>query len=98
VPADGVYAGRLVRAGGDRLPAAVSVGTNPTFDGRERTVEAYVLDADLDLYGEHVAVEFVQRLRGMERFADADALVAQMQQDVEQTRRILLPGGEPAPR
>lgn len=89
VPADGVYAGWLVRADGSALPAAISVGTNPTFDGTARTVEAYVLDADLDLYDEQVAVEFVDRLRGMERFAGIDELVAQMSRDVSETRQIL---------
>jgi riboflavin kinase / FMN adenylyltransferase len=89
VPADGVYAGHLVRADGDRLPAAVSVGTNPTFDGAERRVEAYALDVDIDLYDEHVMIEFAHRLRGQERFASADELVAQMAVDVEQTRRRL---------
>ena len=68
VPADGVYAGWLVRADGTRLPAAISVGTNPTFDGVERRVEAYALDVDVDLYDEAVAVAFVDRLRGMVRF------------------------------
>jgi riboflavin kinase/FMN adenylyltransferase len=89
VPADGVYAGWLVRADGDRLPAAVSIGTNPTFDGVARTVEAYALDVDVDLYGEVVAVEFVARLRGMEKFDGIDALVAQMGRDVTQTRQLL---------
>jgi riboflavin kinase/FMN adenylyltransferase len=89
VPADGVYAGHLVRADGERLPAAVSVGTNPTFDGVERRVEAYALDVDIDLYDEHVMVEFAHRLRGQERFASVDDLVAQMAVDVEQTRRRL---------
>jgi riboflavin kinase/FMN adenylyltransferase len=91
VPADGVYAGWLVRDRGDgsRLPAAVSVGTNPTFDGADRRVEAFVLDADLDLYDEVVAVEFVSRLRGMVRFDSVDALVAQMDRDVEATRAAL---------
>ena len=67
VPADGVYAGWLVRLElarrgrtDARLPAAVSIGTNPTFDGTQRRVEAYVLDrTDLDLYGERVAIELV---------------------------------------
>ena len=60
IPADGVYAGWLTRADGTRLPAAISIGTNPTFDGTERRVEAYVLDRDdLELYGEHVAVDFL---------------------------------------
>jgi riboflavin kinase/FMN adenylyltransferase len=91
VPADGVYAGWLVRDGGEgsRLPAAVSVGTNPTFDGSERRVEAFVLDAELDLYDEAVAVEFVARLRGMVRFDTVEALVAAMAQDVAATRIAL---------
>jgi riboflavin kinase/FMN adenylyltransferase len=94
VPADGVYAGWLVRAGrpaGEvRLPAAVSIGTNPTFDGHDRRVEAYVLDRDdLELYGEQVSVEFVDRLRPTLRFTDIDALVRQMKADVEQCRQVL---------
>jgi riboflavin kinase / FMN adenylyltransferase len=96
VPADGVYAGWLLRldvAADDpdrTLPAAVSVGTNPTFDGRQRRVEAYVLDrTDLDLYGERVVVEFVDRLRPTLRFDGVDALVEQMAQDVDRCREIL---------
>ena len=95
IPADGVYAGHLVtrdpRSGAsrDRFPAAISVGTNPTFGGSRRTVEAFVLDYDDDLYGEHVGVEFVQRLRPMAAFADVEGLLAAMAKDVEDTRRIL---------
>jgi riboflavin kinase/FMN adenylyltransferase len=96
VPADGVYAGRLVRpelppdAPDAVLPAAVSVGTNPTFDGIERRVEAYVLDrTDLELYGERLAVEFVERLRPTLRFDGVDALVAQMALDVARCRELL---------
>ena len=96
VPADGVYAGWLLRLDvavddPDRtLPAAVSVGTNPTFDGQQRRVEAYVLDrTDLDLYGERVVVEFVDRLRPTLRFDGVDALIAQMAQDVDRCREIL---------
>jgi riboflavin kinase/FMN adenylyltransferase len=90
VPADGVYAGRLVR-GTEQLPAAISIGTNPTFAGREQRVEAYVLDAEggLDLYGEHVGVAFTARLRGTEQFAAAGDLVAQMDDDVARTREVL---------
>lgn len=88
IPADGVYACRFVHRGRE-LDAAVSVGTNPTFSGRERRVEAFVLDVDEDLYGEQVAVDFVARLRGMERFATADELVAEMGRDVERTREAL---------
>jgi riboflavin kinase / FMN adenylyltransferase len=90
LPADGVYAGWLVRSSGERLPAAVSIGTNPTFDGVARRAEAYVLDRDdLDLYGEAVAVEVVRRLRGMERFDSVDELTAQMADDVVATRSVL---------
>lgn len=95
IPADGVYAGHLVtrdpRSGAsrERLPAAISVGTNPTFQGSRRTVEAFVLDYDGDLYGEHVGVEFAQRLRPMAAFPDVDELLAAMAKDVEDTRRIL---------
>jgi riboflavin kinase / FMN adenylyltransferase len=92
VPADGVYAGWLLVTG-ERLPAAISVGTNPTFDGQVRRVEAYVLDRDdLELYGQPVAVEFVERLRGQVRFDGEDAstaLVAQMADDVERSRAVL---------
>ena len=95
VPADGVYAGWLASLDSDgteveRWPAAISVGTNPTFDGRERTVEAYALDRDdLDLYGRHVAVDFVERLRETLKFGSVDDLVAQMRHDVDDARRLL---------
>jgi riboflavin kinase/FMN adenylyltransferase len=95
IPADGVYAGHLVtrdpRTGEsrDRFPAAISVGSNPTFQGSRRTVEAYLLDYDGDLYGEHVGVEFVHRLRPMAAFPDVEALLAAMAQDVQDTRALL---------
>jgi riboflavin kinase/FMN adenylyltransferase len=94
IPADGVYAGHLVLRDGDgasgkRFPAAISVGTNPTFQGSRRTVEAFVLDYDGDLYGEHVGVEFTQRLRAMTAFPDVDALLAAMAKDVTDTRSAL---------
>ncbi|ACQ80736.1 riboflavin biosynthesis protein RibF [Beutenbergia cavernae DSM 12333] len=97
VPADGVYAGWLLRDGGrgDRLPAAISVGTNPTFDGLVRQVEAHVLGrTDLDLYGEEVVVEFAVRLRPTLRFDGVDPLVEQMREDVADAARAL---GVPAP-
>ncbi|WP_369134373.1 bifunctional riboflavin kinase/FAD synthetase [Modestobacter sp. I12A-02662] len=95
VPADGVYAGHLVlrdpRSGAsrERFPAAVSVGTNPTFEGSRRTVEAFVLDFDGDLYGEHVGVEFVERLRPMLSFSGVPELVEAMAGDVARTRSVL---------
>ena len=89
VPADGVYAGYLGVAG-DRLPAAVSVGTNPQFDGRERRVEAYVLGrTDLDLYDAQVRIEFVEHLRGQQRYDSVEGLVEQMSVDVARAAGIV---------
>jgi riboflavin kinase/FMN adenylyltransferase len=73
------------------LPAAISVGTNPTFDGVDRRVESYVLDrTDLELYGVEVEVAFVDRLRGMVKFESVDELVEQMHADVDRARALLL--------
>jgi riboflavin kinase / FMN adenylyltransferase len=98
IPADGVYAGWLARLDTDgseleRWPAAISVGMNPTFDGRERSVEAYALDRDdLDLYGAHVAVDFASRLRPTLKFGSAAELVTQMHVDVDDARPLLTAG------
>ena len=99
IPADGVYAAWLTVLGhgpvvgtvipGERYQAAVSVGTNPTFSGRTRTVEAFVLDTDADLYGQHVAVDFVARIRGQEKFGGVDELVVAMRGDTAKARTIL---------
>lgn len=95
IPADGVYACWFIRhgSGGDRstpLPAAVSVGTNPTFSGRERRVEIFVLDTDTDFYGQRVSLDFVARLRDMERFDSVEELVDQIGRDVQRTRELLI--------
>ena len=91
IPADGIYAGRLVRGSGagELLPAAISIGTNPTFAGDERRVEAFVLDFTGDLYGEHVGLAFTARLRDTLRFDRVEPLVAQMALDVERTRVLV---------
>ncbi|MGL4304681.1 MAG: bifunctional riboflavin kinase/FAD synthetase [Mycobacteriaceae bacterium] len=99
IPADGVYAAWFTVLGhgptmgtvtpGRRYQAAVSVGSNPTFSGRTRTVEAFVLDASADLYGQHVAVDFVERLRGMEKFHSVDDLIVAIGKDIDVTRSIL---------
>ena len=96
VPADGVYAGWLIDEAeglrsGTRYPAAISVGTNPTFDDVPlRQVEAYVLDeVGLDLYGHSVEVQFTARIRGMAAFDGIEALTAQMADDVVQVRTSL---------
>jgi riboflavin kinase / FMN adenylyltransferase len=92
VPADGVYAAWLVRMRRPEehpLRAAVSIGSNPTFSGRERRVEAFVLDFDADLYGERVGLDFVSRLREMRRYDGVEPLIAQIKQDVADTRSQL---------
>jgi riboflavin kinase/FMN adenylyltransferase len=100
IPSDGVYAGWLEcfpvrpRSAEDRdaevrWPAAISIGTNPTFNGVERSVEAYALDRDdLDLYGEHVGVDFAARIRDTLKFDSIAALVAEMRRDVRRAREI----------
>ncbi|WP_336645253.1 bifunctional riboflavin kinase/FAD synthetase [Microbacterium sp. USHLN186] len=91
-PADGVYAGWLVdHVTGIRHPAAISVGTNPTFDDvHRRQVEAHVLDTSgLDLYGHRVTVEFTHHLRGMVAFAGMEQLIAQIGADVAAARERL---------
>jgi riboflavin kinase/FMN adenylyltransferase len=102
VPADGVYAGWLIDEGKDagalsaatRYPAAISIGTNPTFDDvPERQIEAYVLDeTDLDLYDHTVQVQITHRIRGMVKFEGIDALIETMRGDVAAVRAALLPG------
>ena len=94
VPADGVYAGRVCRLETDGTRTelglgAISVGTNPTFDGQHRTVEAFILDFDADLYGDVLGVEFAHRLRGMVRFDSIEALIEQMDADVVQARALM---------
>lgn len=100
IPADGVYAGWInVEADNEALagrwPAAISVGSNPTFEGVQRVVEAHVINrpqeelTDFDLYGHRARVEFVQRLRGMVAYEGVEKLVEQMRQDVSQTREVL---------
>lgn len=93
VPADGVYAAWAERnpftPSAERLPAAVSIGMRPTFDGQQRVVEAYLLDFSGDLYGERLRLHVVARLRGQLRFDGVEALIAQMHQDVAATRQLL---------
>ena len=91
LPADGIYAGWFVRADGQVLPTAISLGRRPTFyeTADASLLEAHVLDFSGDLYDERVAVRFVTRLRGEERFDTVEDLIEQMQRDCEDARRIL---------
>jgi riboflavin kinase/FMN adenylyltransferase len=93
VPADGVYAARVAighptPSEADRM-GAVSVGTNPTFSGRERRVEAFILDFDADIYGERIAIDFVERLREQRTYTSLPPLVEQINDDVARTRGLL---------
>ncbi|MES4908718.1 MULTISPECIES: bifunctional riboflavin kinase/FAD synthetase [unclassified Streptomyces] len=95
IPADGVYAGWLT-AQGEAMPAAISVGTNPQFDGTERTVEAYAIDrVGLDLYGLHVEVDFLAYLRGQETFSSIEALLERIAADVKRARELVEAAGSP---
>jgi riboflavin kinase/FMN adenylyltransferase len=93
IPADGVYAGRLVDRSLDppvSYPSAISVGSNPTFEGvPPKQVEAYVLDETLDLYGHVVDVEFTHRIRGQVAYTGIGPLIAQIAVDVDQVRRLV---------
>jgi riboflavin kinase / FMN adenylyltransferase len=88
LPAHGIYAAYL-RVNDERRPAAVSVGTNPVFDGDRVTVEAYVLDFDGDIRGLRVQVEFIERIRAEQKFDSVDALLDEMRRDVARVDRLL---------
>jgi riboflavin kinase/FMN adenylyltransferase len=85
VPADGVYVTRLYLDGA-AYPSVTNVGDNPTFGNTERSVEVHILDFDRTIYDAEVRIEFLQRLRGEERFPSVGALVTQIGQDVEDAR------------
>lgn len=90
VPADGIYAGWL-SVGDFRWPAAISIGTNPTFPGiRGRQVEAYAIDQEgLDLYDQEASIEFIARLRDTVKFDGLDPLLEQMKKDCQKAKEIL---------
>ena len=87
-PADGIYA-TFAQFEGEEHEAATNIGTRPTFDDGDRTVEAFVLDFDGDLYGETVRLRFVERLRDELKFDSVEELLVRMGEDVKQTRAIL---------
>jgi len=91
-PGHGVYA-----AFANGMPAAVNVGIRPTFEtGRGVLIETYVIDEDIDLYGKAIRIAFLARLRGEKRFSSAEALIAQMDRDIDEARRWC--AGYPTPR
>jgi riboflavin kinase/FMN adenylyltransferase len=90
IPANGVYA-CWAWVGGERHPAAINIGINPTFtpDKRTSNVEAHLLDFDRDVYGQELKLEFVQYLRAELKFDSVEALLEQIHADIEKTRAIL---------
>ena len=88
IPGNGIYA-TWAYVGETRYMAATNVGTRPTFDEKERIVETFILDYSGDLYDSEITVEFIKRLRDEIRFETVEALVAQIHEDVEQTRQVL---------
>ena len=87
-PADGIYA-TWTKVGGRRYQSATCVGVRPTFGVHNRTVEAFILDYDGDLYGKSITLDFVRRLREERAFPNVDTLVEQMRLDVEQSHAVL---------
>jgi riboflavin kinase/FMN adenylyltransferase len=98
LPPDGIYAARAswggerVLAPREKAEAVISLGDQPTFGGRVRILEVHLLDRDVDLYGQHLRVEFCRRLRDQKRFDSVDDLIVQMGRDVERARIVLAKG------
>lgn len=88
LPATGIYAVWVVK-NGQRLPGVANIGTCPTFDNGELSLEVHLLDFNDDLYGERLKVEFVARLREERRFPSIEALAGQIRADIDQARRVL---------
>jgi riboflavin kinase/FMN adenylyltransferase len=88
LPGDGIYATWAI-IDGKRHQAATSIGIRPTFELSERLVEVYVIDFSGDLYGKTVGVEFIKKVRDQEKFDGLDALIKQINQDVDDCRQVL---------
>jgi len=88
LPKDGIYAGKAV-VRGETFPAAINIGVRPTFNGGHRVVEAHILGNVGNLYGTHIRIQFVERIRDEVAFRTAAELVERMKEDVEETLRIL---------
>jgi riboflavin kinase/FMN adenylyltransferase len=91
-PGDGIYA-TWAYFGGERHLSATSIGVRPTFGLTQRLVEVYVMDFSGDLYGQQITVEFVDKVRNQETFADIDTLIARIEQDVADSRTVLAQAG-----
>jgi len=96
VPGRGVYAVLICHAG-SRHDGVANIGVRPTFGGSAEVVEVHLFDFDGSLYGEQLAVQFVAKLRGEQRFDGVDALVRQIRFDVATARRVLAEAGTDGP-
>lgn len=88
IPAQGVYTVR-VKVADKWYGGMLNIGTNPTFEGTEQSVEVYIFDFDADIYGKEIAIQFVQYLRQELKFDSVEALVNQMQEDEKISRKVL---------
>ena len=89
IPASGAYA-VWAMVDGHRMPAMMNIGTRPTFEGKQQTLEVHILEDVGNLYGHAMTVEFVDRLRAEQRFDTREALIAQLEQDRQTTEQILM--------
>ena len=82
----------MATVNGTRHSAATSIGTNPTFNGKEKTIETYILDFDKDIYGEKISIDFYERIRDELLFENVDELVVHMKADVLTVKKLTKSG------
>ena len=88
-PVDGIFAARVGGLGQGLLDGVASVGTRPTVGGEQPLLEVFIFDFDGEIYGEHITVHFISRLREERKFSDVDSMVEQMHRDVVDARAVL---------
>jgi phage regulator Rha-like protein len=86
----GTHDSRIANSSEQRMPAMMNIGTRPTFEGKQQTLEVHILKDVGNLYGQEMMVEFVSRLRAEQRFDTREALIAQLEHDKQTTEEILL--------
>lgn len=89
VPGNGVYATRVSVEGGEWMPAMLNIGTNPTFQRQQTTIEAHIIGFEGDIYGRKVRVEFGRKLRDEQRFESVEALQKQLEADKKEVLMVL---------
>ena len=89
VPGNGVYATRVSVEGGEWMPAMLNIGTNPTFQRQQTTIEAHIIGFNGDIYGRKVRVEFARKLRDEQRFESVEALQKQLEADKKEVEMVL---------